>query len=78
MRTVTIRELRNRGGEVVARVARGEHVTITRSGKPVAELRPLGRDAVSASVLLERWRCLPPVDPDGLRRDIDAALDARL
>jgi prevent-host-death family protein len=78
MADVSIRELRNRGGEVVDRVARGEHVTITRSGKPVAELRPLGVDALSASVLLERWRHLPRIDPERLRRDIDASLDPRL
>jgi len=29
-------------------------------------------------VLLARWRHLPPVDPIGLRRDIDATLDKRL
>ena len=40
MAQVTVRELRNRGGVVIDRVARGERVTITRDGKPVAELRP--------------------------------------
>lgn len=33
----SIRELRNHGGEIVDRAARGEHLTITRSGKPVAD-----------------------------------------
>ena len=40
MTDVSIRELRNDGGSVVARVLRGELITITRSGTPVAELRP--------------------------------------
>jgi prevent-host-death family protein len=39
MTEVTIRELRKHGGEVVGRAARGERITITRSGKPVAELQ---------------------------------------
>jgi hypothetical protein len=36
---VSIREPRNHGGEVVDRIARGEQITITRAGRPVAELR---------------------------------------
>ena len=78
MQRVTIRELRNQGGEVVDRVSRGERVTITRSGKPVAELRPLRADTLSGSVLLDRWRRLPRVDPARLRQDLDAALDPRM
>ena len=78
MTEVTIRELRNHGGEVVERVTRGEHVTITRAGKPVAELRPVRRPASSAEVLLARWRKLPVVDAAALRADVDATLDPRL
>lgn len=75
---ITIRELRNRGGEVVDRVASGERLTITRSGKPVAELHPLPRPPLKASVLLERWSRLPPVDPRRLREDLDAFLEPSL
>jgi prevent-host-death family protein len=75
---VTIRELRNHGGEVVDRVARGEHVTITRAGKAVAELLPARSPALSAETLLARWRHLPVVDPAKLRADIDQVLDPRL
>ena len=75
---VNIRELRNHGGEVVDRVAAGECLTVTRAGKPVAELRPLGRPAVPAEVLLERWRHLPHVDADRLREDLDGLLDPAL
>jgi prevent-host-death family protein len=77
MADVTIRELRNNGGDVVDRAARGERVIITRSGRPVAELRPL-RPPLSAEVLIERRRGLPRVDPDRLRADIDEVLDGRL
>jgi prevent-host-death family protein len=75
---VNIRELRNHGGEVVDRVAAGEHLTVTRSGKPVAELRPVGRPALKAEVLLERWRRLPHLDAERLRQDLDELLDPSL
>jgi len=77
MADVTIRELRNHGGDVVDRAARGEQITITRSGTPVAELRPL-RPPLSADVLVSRWRRLPEVDPASLREDIDRVLDSSL
>jgi prevent-host-death family protein len=76
MGEVTIRELRNRGGDVLDRVSRGETLTVTRDGRPVAELRPLLRQAAAAAVLLERWRRLPHVDPARFRSDIDAFMDA--
>lgn len=78
MGEVTIRELRNHGGEVLDRVTRGEALTVTRDGRPVAELRPLPRQPTSAAILLKRWRRLPAVDPKKLRADIDSFLDAAL
>ena len=75
---VSIRELRNHGGDVVERVVAGERLTVTRSGKPVAELRPVGRPAVKAEVLLQRWRQLPHLDADRLREDLDELLDPSL
>jgi prevent-host-death family protein len=75
MSEVSIRELRNHGGDVVDRAARGERLTITRSGKPVAELRPLGRDPVSLTVLIARRIQLPHLNPTGLRKDLDQVLD---
>jgi prevent-host-death family protein len=75
---ISIRELRNHGGDVVDRVAAGERLTVTRSGKPVAELRPVSRPGVTAEVLLERWRRLPRLDPDRLREDVDEVLDPTL
>jgi len=77
MTHVSIRDLRNRGGEIVDRAARGEQITITSSGRPVAELRPL-RPALSAEALLGRWRGLPEVDPAALRADVDRLLDSSL
>lgn len=78
MSSVSIRDLRNHGGEVIDRVARGERITITRSGKPVAELRPLGRPALPLDVLIERRRKLPPIDFERFRRDIDELIDPSL
>jgi prevent-host-death family protein len=77
MTQVTIRDLRNQGGEIVDRAASGERITVTRSGRPVAELRPL-RPALSAEALVSRRRRLPSVDPDGLRMDLDRLLDSSL
>lgn len=78
MAEVSIRELRNRGGDVVDRAARGEPITITRAGKAVAELRPVSHPPLGAEALLARWRRLPPVDPAALRADIDEMLDTGL
>jgi len=78
MAHVTIRELRNHGGEVVDRVAAGEHLTVTRDGRPVAELRPVPSAPLSAGNLLRRWRRLPAMDAVRLRDDIDAVIDPRL
>jgi prevent-host-death family protein len=78
MDNVTVRELRNHGGRVLQRVARGESLTVTLDGKPIAELRPIRGRAIPAATLLHRWRGLPSVDPDRLREDIDRALEAHL
>lgn len=78
MAEVTIRELRNHGGEVVDRAARGEQITITRAGKPVAEIRPVDRPPLTAETLLARWRRLPPVDHIAMRAELDEVLDAAL
>jgi prevent-host-death family protein len=77
MAEVTIRELRNRGGEVVDRVTAGERLTVTRDGRPVAELRPYRSTPLSAAVLLRRWRRLPSLDADLLRTELDALIDPR-
>jgi len=78
METVTIRDLRNHGGDVVDRVEAGERVTVTRDGRPVAELRPVRSRGVPSAILLERWRQLPAVDADVLRREMDAIIDQSL
>jgi prevent-host-death family protein len=78
MTEVTVRDLRNRGGQVIDRVARGERVTITRDGRPVAELRPYIAAKLSADVLLARWRHLPAIDPVSFRNDVGDIVDANI
>lgn len=78
MSTVTVRELRNHGGDVLERVARGESIVVTRDGAPAARLTPLRRPSPPPAELIERRRQLPRVDPESLRRDIDAVLDPTL
>jgi antitoxin (DNA-binding transcriptional repressor) of toxin-antitoxin stability system len=75
---VSIRDLRNHGGDVVDRAARGETITVTRAGTPVAELRAVPPRAISAESLLRRWHRLPAIDPEALRSDIDELLDSGL
>ena len=70
MADVTVRELEDRASEVFDRVAAGEHLTVTRDGRSIAELRPLPRPRLRAEELLRRWSRLPQVDPHELRRDI--------
>jgi prevent-host-death family protein len=78
MTDVTIRELRNHGGDVVDRAAGGEQITITRAGKPVAELHPASTPPLRSTALLARWRQLPAVDAGALRADLDELLDSGL
>lgn len=78
MGSVTIRDLRNHGGDVIDRVVGGESVVITRSGVPVAELHPLPAPGFDAATILDRWRNLPSIDPEAYRNDIDTVLDPAL
>ena len=77
-RLVSVRDLRNHGGDVLARVQQGETLTVTSDGAPVAELRPLPRRSRSAAELVERRRHPPRVDADELRADVDVILDQSL
>ncbi len=78
MTEVSIRDLRNHGGEVVDRAAAGEQITITRAGRPVAELRALDRQPLSSEALIERFGRVPRMDLDDLRADLDTVIDPRL
>ena len=73
MTTIASRDLRNHTAEVLRRVADGTPVTVTVSGRPVAEIRALrsGRSQfLSRADLLDVLR-RHQADP-GLRDDLDA------
>jgi prevent-host-death family protein len=78
MTNVSIRDLRNHGGEIIDRVEHGEAVRVTRDGRPVAELRPLEAQRLTLPAILERFRSLPAMDPIALREDIDSVIDTSL
>jgi prevent-host-death family protein len=78
MGEVTIRELRNHGGDVIERVEGGERLVVTRAGRPVAELRPVPTPSLGAAALLRRWRTVPAIDVRSLRRDLDRVIDANV
>jgi prevent-host-death family protein len=78
MKAVTVRELRNHGGEVLDRVDRGESLVVTRDGAEVAEIVPLRRRARATSELIAVRRPLPKLDLDRLRRDLDQSIDPSL
>jgi antitoxin (DNA-binding transcriptional repressor) of toxin-antitoxin stability system len=72
-RELTQRELRNKSGEVMQALDRGESFVVTRNGVPVGELAPLGRRRlVSAEGLLDAFARVPAVDAEQLRADLDA------
>jgi prevent-host-death family protein len=70
MATVPQKELRNHVGEVLRRAEAGEQITITVSGRPVAQLGPVRtRQWVPSSQLADLWAT--PPDPT-LDRDLEA------
>ena len=72
--TVTVRELRNQGGQVLDRVLAGEQLTITRDGQPVAELSPLSIPT-NLTTLKKRAAKIKAIDPISLRNDLDEIVD---
>lgn len=70
MATIPQKELRNNVGEILRRAEAGEQITITVSGRPVAQLGPIrARQWVDTAGLRELWDL--PSDPL-LARDIRA------
>lgn len=63
MATIPQRELRNKIGEVLQRAERGERLTITVAGRPVAELGPLpGPRRPASTARLDAILADTPVD----------------
>lgn len=78
MKTVTVRDLRNRGAEVLRRVEHGESLTVTRDGEAVASVVPLPRKALRAEDLISRRQALPRMSSADLRADLDDLVDSSL
>ncbi len=78
MANVSVRDLRNHGGDVLQRVSQGEILTVTHAGQAIAELRPLRRRRLTAAALVDRRHHLTLVDQGALRADIDSVIDPSL
>ncbi|MFQ6327754.1 type II toxin-antitoxin system Phd/YefM family antitoxin [Nocardia sp. CWNU-33] len=79
MKTIQQRDLRNDSGKVLAAVEAGESFTITRNGKPVAELKPLTRRTfVPIGELASTSAHVPRIDYNEWRADMDAMIDQEI
>lgn len=70
--TIGQRELRNDNAEIMRRVEQGESFTVTRNGKPIADLVPHQGEPRPARTLGEIqaiFAKLPPMDLDRWRRE---------
>lgn len=56
MRSVGTRELKQRTGEIIARVQRGEQIVITLRGRPVAVISAIDQAALDALLASEAQR----------------------
>jgi prevent-host-death family protein len=75
-RRITQRELRNRSGEIMRALDRGESFVVTRNGTAVGELVPLKRRRfVGADVAAAAFAGAPEIDFARFRDDVDTALD---
>jgi antitoxin (DNA-binding transcriptional repressor) of toxin-antitoxin stability system len=76
-RSASLSEVAANLEEYVERVAqRGERLLLTRDGNPIAEIRPVSREA--HRTLGEIWDSLPelaPGDAEAFVRDLEAAHD---
>lgn len=76
MRVISQRELRNESGEIMRALDRGEEFTVTRDGVPVGHLSPVERRRfVDRAAVVAAFTGAPAVDPEGMRRDLDAVAD---
>jgi prevent-host-death family protein len=74
-KTITQRELRNDSAAVMDAVETGETIVVTRSGNPVAELRPARRRRLVATAeVAQALRGLPKIDLAAMRAEADQLL----
>lgn len=74
--TISQRDLRNDNAEIMRRVEAGETFTVTRNGKPVADIVPHAqpeRRRITLAEARELFADLPPIDPEVWRREREEA-----
>lgn len=70
--TISQRELRNDNAEIMRRVEAGESFTVTRNGKPIADLVPHPAPPTRRKTgreMQEEFSQLPPIDVEQWYRD---------
>ena len=73
---ITQRELRNRSGDIMRALDRGDRFTVTRNGVPVRELTPVrARRFVSADAVAAAFAGAPAIDARRFRSDVSERLD---
>jgi prevent-host-death family protein len=76
IRTITLRELRNRFAAVLRDVECGQTIIVCRNGTPVGELRPIRRrHFVPRAVIADAAGRAARIDAAQLRADFDAVVD---
>jgi prevent-host-death family protein len=79
MGVITQRQLRNDSARIMNSVEAGERFTVTRRGRPVAQLAPVlppapergPRTFVPTQELFEAFRNAPVIDYEAMRREAD-------
>ena len=76
MATIPQKELRNASGEILRRAEAGETITVTVSGRPVAQIGPIARTTwVPSEQLAPIWRTPAPNGLQGELSGFDVELD---
>ena len=79
--TISQRELRNDNADIMRRVEQGETFTVTRNGKPIAnvvpyEELPAGTRRMTVGEIAAEWQAMGPFDGAAWMRDIQAVRDS--
>lgn len=76
MATIAQKELRNASGEILRRAEAGETITVTVSGRPVAQIGPIARKTwVPSEQLAPIWRTPAPTGLQDDLAEFDIELD---
>ncbi len=78
--TISQRELRNDNADIMRRVESGETFVVTRNGKPVAQVIPIGDHPpgsrrMTVGQIAAEWEAMGPFDGQAWLRDAREAVD---